>query len=338
MDAQCLQCHQKLSFMKAVKGQLFCSPEHRELYLQAESARAFERVLTFDTPSGTSGKDAEPAQAPTHAEKVASKTLEVRTPRPQESARRILKSLESRPIELSPAVTTAPSEPEARPPVAIAPRRRIPVWVASGIAAVMAILALAVVFGSSRRSANPLLQSVSAAEPNAAITPLASTPQQVSVPLVGLSSTTDTGPALPAASPAPTLVEPTSPAPPAVRTAASFAVTPPSAAPDPASISPASEVRYASIRVTADSWVAACSDGKEVLNRMLSQGDGREIAFAKRAVVRTGNAGGTVISVDGKLVGPLGPDAALRVIELDPDGFHRLSLRPGDDGSACRKD
>jgi hypothetical protein len=90
--------------------------------------------------------------------------------------------------------------------------------------------------------------------------------------------------------------------------------------------------------VKETSWVAVCSDGTEVLGAMLSPGDLRKVEFSGRAVVRTGNAGGIAIAVDGKSVGSVGPPGGLRVVELNPEvtprGFRLLSLKPGDNG-AC---
>lgn len=102
-----------------------------------------------------------------------------------------------------------------------------------------------------------------------------------------------------------------------------------------AAIEPGSR-HAAAIRATEAIWVAACSDGKEVLSRALASGETREIEFSGKAIVRTGNAGGTQISVDGKPIGSVGPAGALRIVELGPHGFHLLSLEPGDKGHDCR--
>lgn len=71
---------------------------------------------------------------------------------------------------------------------------------------------------------------------------------------------------------------------------------------------------------------------------MMSPGDERKIDFTGKAIVRTGNAGGIAITVDGKSVGPVGPQGGLRVVELNPqvnpNGFHYLALKPGENG-AC---
>jgi hypothetical protein len=114
------------------------------------------------------------------------------------------------------------------------------------------------------------------------------------------------------------------------------AETPPSVlvAPPAIQASP-TPARHVSIRVTDASWVSACSDGKQVLERFLVLGDTREIEFARTAVVRVGNAGGVEIAVDGKGIGPLGRPGTLRVIEVRPGVFGFLALKPGDNASPC---
>ena len=68
MNKSCLHCHQKLGFLQAVRGELFCSSEHRELYFQAEVALAFERVTSFDRPAAPPVAATVPVAAPAPAE------------------------------------------------------------------------------------------------------------------------------------------------------------------------------------------------------------------------------------------------------------------------------
>ncbi len=273
MDKVCLHCQQRLSFSKGVRGELFCSTDHRELYLQAETALAFERVACFDNPS--SPERAEPNPAAAHV-----------------------------PVEL---VSISAAKP----------RGSIRIWMAAGIAACLAILVLGAIFlGPARRNAHSWLphvsQSVSAAEQD----PTTTSPTALAQVLVAdskvQSSLTD---AVPSASPV-----------------ISEDLT---STMHPAPSEP--EIRHAAgIRVTQASWVAACSDGKEVLRRVLANGATREIEFSEKVIVRTGNAGGTELSVDGRLLGSLGPAGAVRIVELAPDGFHLLPPAPGNDGHDCQ--
>src|SRR5580692_3985901 len=77
MDKSCLHCQQGLSFLRAVRGELFCSSDHRELYFQTVAAVAFERVALFDAPAGPDGTAVD-TTSPSHAEEMASPAAEVR--------------------------------------------------------------------------------------------------------------------------------------------------------------------------------------------------------------------------------------------------------------------
>jgi hypothetical protein len=44
---RCLFCDQSLSFLKTLKGDRFCTPEHSELFQQAQSKNAIDRLLEF---------------------------------------------------------------------------------------------------------------------------------------------------------------------------------------------------------------------------------------------------------------------------------------------------
>jgi hypothetical protein len=307
MDKICLQCHQKLSFLKAVRGELFCSSGHRELYLCAEATLAFERVAFFDNPSPDHAEEAAATEEQPDAA-MAGPVLEDLPPHPTE----LTAALEDDPAP-SPdpygSEETAPGAIEPDEPVCISaakPRRRFPIWVAPGIAAGLAILVVATLFlGPSRKSAHSLLpnvvQPLSAAEADANPSPVVNTPRR----------------ALPKTEAPPKTL-------PATKPSSQESLVGPS-------------LRHtAAIRVTAASWVAACSDGKEVLSHVLANGDSREIEFSEKAIVRTGNAGGTEVSVDGRTMGSLGPAGALRIVELAPHEFHLLSLSPGDNGHDCR--
>ena len=70
---------------------------------------------------------------------------------------------------------------------------------------------------------------------------------------------------------------------------------------------------------TADAWLEVRDPrGHVVLNRVLHAGDSWALPppaageSARPYVFTTGNAGGTEVEVDGKVVGPLGRDGAVR--------------------------
>jgi hypothetical protein len=215
-----------------------------------------------------------------------------------------------------PSTLAQPTEPKSTPeagrlveiPVAkpVRPKRS---WVAPGVAACLAVFVLgAIFFGASKKTEWSLLPSATA--------PLAAADQT--------------------AKPAPPPV--------AAQTQASALPEPlplAKAVPLPNAASESGVQHAASITVKETSWVAVCSDGAEVFGTMLSPGDERKIEFSGRAVVRTGNAGGIAIALDGKSVGSVGPPGGLRVIELNPQvnphGFHLLSLKPGENGACVSK-
>jgi hypothetical protein len=87
------------------------------------------------------------------------------------------------------------------------------------------------------------------------------------------------------------------------------------------------------IKAMQGSWIDACTDGRTVMRRYLAPSNTAALGFANTAVVRTGNAGGVDISVNGRLAGPLGKAGEVRVIRFDAGGFHLLEQ--GDPGTEC---
>jgi len=87
------------------------------------------------------------------------------------------------------------------------------------------------------------------------------------------------------------------------------------------------------IQAKQGSWIDACADGRTVIRRYLAPAGTAELGFANTAVVRTGNAGGVDISVNGALAGPIGKAGEVRVIRFDAKGFHLLEQ--GDPGTEC---
>ena len=93
------------------------------------------------------------------------------------------------------------------------------------------------------------------------------------------------------------------------------------AAPAPPAPNPSRQVR---IKVLSPTWIAATTDGKELLGRLFTEGDATEVEFTKVAHVRLGAAGGAEITFQGKPLGPLGRPGQLRLIEFTPEGFRFL--------------
>jgi hypothetical protein len=102
----------------------------------------------------------------------------------------------------------------------------------------------------------------------------------------------------------------------------------------PTLIKPGSR-RHASIRITETSWVAACTDGKQVFADLLTPKDSRELSFSSRATVRVGNASGVDIALDGAPIGPLGGHGKLRRVEIGRSGFRLLPITSEDGDRDC---
>jgi len=79
------------------------------------------------------------------------------------------------------------------------------------------------------------------------------------------------------------------------------------------------------LEATEPTWISmADSNGTPLLAQLLVPGQPRRVEVNKAAKLRTGNAGGLDVSVDGKPVGPLGPHGKIREIEFK-DGEYKLT-------------
>jgi cytoskeletal protein RodZ len=73
------------------------------------------------------------------------------------------------------------------------------------------------------------------------------------------------------------------------------------------------------IKAMADSWVQVRDADQAVISmRVLKQGETYRVPDRPGMVLRTGNAGGLEITVDGKPVAPVGPPGKTRNVALDP--------------------
>ncbi len=74
------------------------------------------------------------------------------------------------------------------------------------------------------------------------------------------------------------------------------------------------------IKAAADSWVQVRDGNQAVLQmRVLKSGDTLRVPDKAGLTLRTGNAGGLEISVDGKPVPAVGPVGKTRTVSLDPE-------------------
>jgi cytoskeletal protein RodZ len=69
-----------------------------------------------------------------------------------------------------------------------------------------------------------------------------------------------------------------------------------------------------------DSWVQVTAEGKTAFIGILKAGESRSFASDGAVRVRTGNAGGTDISLNGKQLDPLGPAGQIRSVNLTAEG------------------
>ena len=145
-------------------------------------------------------------------------------------------------------------------------------------------------------------QSAAPAEPAAIPTPTLQTGTEP-----GASAQVESGPGLAAVTPAnmtPAAVEPAT-------------VIPEPTAPGN---SPAGSVQVL-LRANADAWVQVMADGKKAFSGMLHRNDSREISGQQLVRVMTGNAGGLEISLNGRVLDPIGPVGQVRTVRLTADGL-----------------
>ncbi len=79
---------------------------------------------------------------------------------------------------------------------------------------------------------------------------------------------------------------------------------------------------HVEIRAREDSWLQAIADGKGIFTGTLKAGETRSISADSSVKVRTGNAGGIDISLNGKKLDSLGPAGQIRSVTLTAEGPH----------------
>jgi len=141
-------------------------------------------------------------------------------------------------------------------------------------------------------------------------------------------------PAEPAAIPTPTLQTGTEPGAPAqVESGPGLAAVTPAPV-TPAEVAPAAAIPEPTapgnsppgsvqvlLRANADAWVQVMADGKKAFTGMLHRNDSREISGQQLVRVMTGNAGGLEISLNGRVLDPIGPVGQVRTVRLTADGL-----------------
>jgi len=104
--------------------------------------------------------------------------------------------------------------------------------------------------------------------------------------------------------------------------------TPTLAPPTPAPTVPPNEVEV-SVEITQPSWLQVTVDGKQVFAAILQPGQNRAWRGTQSVNLRTGNAGGTIIFVNGQAVGTLGNPGAVVEREWQLGQGDVVMLAPG---------
>ncbi|MFB3917436.1 MAG: helix-turn-helix domain-containing protein [Terriglobales bacterium] len=74
-------------------------------------------------------------------------------------------------------------------------------------------------------------------------------------------------------------------------------------------------------------WVSIQADGKLVIRDILEAGSDTSVRARKQVVLTAGNAGGIEVSLNGKLLEPIGPADQVRTVVIGPEGVRHESAR-----------
>jgi len=91
-------------------------------------------------------------------------------------------------------------------------------------------------------------------------------------------------------------------------------------------VSPVETPRPASMRIeiasTEPAWISLSDlDGERLAVGMIEPGKGRTVEIDRPATLRTGNAGGLIVHLNGKPLGPIGPRGKVREIAFKDGSF-----------------
>jgi len=90
------------------------------------------------------------------------------------------------------------------------------------------------------------------------------------------------------------------------------------------SVTPADGALHVSLRADADAWVQAWADGKSVMTELLQPNMVKTLDATDAVRIRTGNAGGLSLTVNGKSTGPIGPSGQVRTVQISRAGVQIL--------------
>ena len=93
---------------------------------------------------------------------------------------------------------------------------------------------------------------------------------------------------------------------------------------------PGGEMMRIELEAREPVWVAITDmNGRKLFERTLEANETRTVELTTGATLRTGNAGGLVLHLNGKPIGPLGPAGKVRVVEFKDGAFRMV---PADQG------
>jgi hypothetical protein len=82
------------------------------------------------------------------------------------------------------------------------------------------------------------------------------------------------------------------------------------------------------VSATEQTWVSITGDGKPAFSGTLQPAEIKTVAARDGARIRTGNAGGLQVRLNGKSIGPIGPAGQIRTVIINKTGFQILEPKP----------
>jgi cytoskeleton protein RodZ len=82
------------------------------------------------------------------------------------------------------------------------------------------------------------------------------------------------------------------------------------------------------ISATELTWVSISGDGKQAFSGILQPAEIKTVAARDGARIRTGNAGGLQVRLNGKSIGPIGPAGQVRTVIINKSGFQIVETKP----------
>jgi cytoskeleton protein RodZ len=108
----------------------------------------------------------------------------------------------------------------------------------------------------------------------------------------------------------------------------------PTPGPQPVSTAPAPppEEVTVTVKATDTAWISLIAEGQDPVVATLKPGEEKTVAAKDVVRLRTGNAGGIEISLNGKPIGPIGRSGQVRTVVFTPEGFRIVQSSDEDGG------